>query len=113
MELINIKEVSSIETFDKELSINYIWIDEYKSFWYKRQAGFHFITSIGMSDEIEDVDTDIFIVENKRVYNKPHCTIMMNNESSTTKRFETYQEANQYASQIRSKCCNTIQLIEL
>lgn len=116
MELINIKEISSIETFDKEIKPKqyhyyyekgwkFLWWTITKKGWYRREL---FLPYLIPSEYLgEDKPKD------EIEYTKARCTIMMNNTASSTKEFDTHQEALQYAERIRSKCCNTIQLTEL
>lgn len=134
MELINFKEIVSIETFDKKRNPYYIWRigGVIKMPWWCRniveKEGFMKIESYidefnrdSLRSVKSSVNLDKYIIENitenkivyKVVYDKPYCKIIMKNKCITTKLFDTYKEANIYAQRIRDKCSKYIKLIDL
>ncbi len=126
-ELINLKEILSIKTFDKKRNSFFIWKNAgiIKMSWWCRdiieEEGWRKIASDFSGSSKRDVNLDKYIIGDvivnkivyKVVYYKPYCKIVMKNKCTTTKLFDTYKEANTYAQQIREKCSNIIQLVEL
>lgn len=136
MELINFKEILSIETFDKKRNLYYIWrkgvikkhwlwgdLGVQEGFW-KISSYTDYTTGVGidlLTSNATTVNLNKYIIENiiedeivyKVVYDKPYCKIIMKNKCTTTKLFDTYKEAKQYAEQIRNKCSDYIKLIKL
>ena len=114
MELINVKELSSIEIFDKRKIIDKDGYDSYDSgckllgITFIKKGWYHRFSYSGYSHSL-------YIGKEKPAvhYSKPYCKIIMKNLSYSNKKFDTYEEAKQYAKQIRNKCSEHIKLIEL
>lgn len=56
--------------------------------------------------ELKDFKNDYYYFEDDVLYEKPHCTIYMNDKSDRTIYFETVEELNSYVEELKTKAPN-------